>query len=383
MTVRAALALGLDSADGLGRQVRGTARKLTLQPLAPYSAAAIRIGLGGLYLIHLLRESVRADRLWGPGSPFTADLFDQTLQARGSDGAFSWWYSLLVTDSALVFWAWYGLAIVASALLMLGWRTRATAVVFWFLVVAFYLRGSMANSGWALLSLLFANYLLFVASGRFWSLDARRRARKAKAGVDAAQSKSKFVFWGPETEELRRRMVTILHNGGMAMIALQVMVIYGSAAMYKIQGESWRNGTALYYTMMYDDFSTFPELSAWVASHGTFAALMAYITVFSQMLFPALVFNRRLKYCILVIMLTTHIGIGLLMALPMFSAITIVGDLVFLPTTFWLAATRLVRTARAPGVKGEKGEKGEKREEAPPVASPREAADTAEVGSSA
>ncbi|MET9512818.1 HTTM domain-containing protein [Streptomyces flavidovirens] len=343
MTVRAALALGLDSAGGLGRQVAATARKLTLQPLAPYSAAAIRIGLGGLYLIHLLRESVRADRLWGPGSPFTADLFDQTLKARGWDGAFSWWYSLLVTDSALVFWAWYALAVVLSALLMLGWRTRVVAVLFWFLVVAFYVRGSMANSGWALLSLLFANYLVFVASGRRWSLDARRRARKAEGKA----ARSKFVFWGEETEELRRRLVTILHNGGMAMIALQVMVIYGSAAMYKIQGESWRDGTALYYTMMYDDFSTFPELSAWVASHGTFAALMAYVTVFSQMLFPALVFNRRLKYCILVVMLATHIGIGLLMALPMFSAITIVGDLVFLPTTFWLAASRLVRTARA------------------------------------
>ncbi|GAA2963653.1 HTTM domain-containing protein [Streptomyces enissocaesilis] len=370
MTVRAALALGLDSAGGLGRHVADTARKLTLQPLAPYSAAAIRIGLGGLYLIHLLRESVRADRLWGPGSPFTPDLFEQTLKARGLDGAFSWWYSLLATDSALVFWAWYGLAIAASALLMLGWRTRATAVVFWFLVVAFHLRGSMANSGWALLSLLFANYLLLVASGRYWSLDARRRARRAEA-AGAASPKPQPVFWGAETEELRRRLVTVLHNGGMAMIALQVMVIYGSAAMYKIQGESWRNGTALYYSMMYDDFSTWPELSAWVAGHGAFAALMAYVTVFSQMLFPALVFNRRLKYCILVLMLGTHIGIGVLMALPMFSAITIVGDLVFLPTTFWLAAARLVRTARAAP------------EETPdaPVPLPREAAG-AEAGSS-
>ncbi|GGX15411.1 HTTM domain-containing protein [Streptomyces chryseus] len=371
MTVRAALALGRDAAGGPLRQVAATARKLTLQPLAPYSAAAIRIGLGGLYLIHLLRESVRADRLWGPGSPFTADLFAQTLEARGWDGPFSWWYSLLVTDSALVFWAWYGLAVVLSALLMLGWRTRAVSVLFWFLVVAFYIRGSMANSGWALLSLLFANYLVFVASGRHWSLDARRRARRAQR--EKAAAGSRFVFWGEETEELRRRLVTVLHNGGMAMIALQVMVIYGSAAMYKIQGESWRNGTALYYSMMYDDFSTFPELSAWIASHGTFAALMAYVTVFSQMLFPALVFNRRLKYCILVVMLTTHIGIGLLMALPMFSAITIVGDLVFLPTTFWLAASRLVRTVRAAP---------EEEKPRAPVPPAREAAD-AGVGSSA
>ncbi|MCX5202946.1 HTTM domain-containing protein [Streptomyces sp. NBC_00237] len=339
MTTRQALALGRETAVDAGTRTRNFLRDLTLRPLAPYSAAAIRIGLAGLYVVHLLRELPHASRLWGPDSPFTPELFEQTMRARGWDGAFSWWYGLLSTDSPVVFYGWYAVALTVSVLYALGWRTRAMAPAFVFVVVAFYIRGSMANSGWALLSLLFANYLVFCASGRYWSLDARRRAKRGGVGS---------VPWGAEWEELRRRAVTVLHNAGMGVIALQVMVIYTSAAMYKIRGASWRDGSALYYSMMSDDFSTFPELSAWIASHGTFTAVVAYVTVFSQVLFAALVFNRRLKYVILVVMLSTHVGIGILMALPMFSAITIVGDLVFLPTSFWLAARRIVRVWRSP-----------------------------------
>ncbi|MFI0977151.1 HTTM domain-containing protein [Streptomyces sp. NPDC021093] len=340
MTARQALGLGRERAGVLGARVIGALRDLTLRPLAPYSAAAMRIGLAGLYVLHLLRELPHANRLWGPGSPLTPELFAETMRARGWDGAFGWWYGLLATDSSVVFYAWYALALLVSALYAVGWRTRAMAPLFVFVVVAFYIRGSMANSGWALLSLLFANYLVFCASGRHWSLDARRRARRGGT--------TRPVPWGEETEELRRRAVTVLHNAGMGVIALQVMVIYTSAAMYKIRGTSWRDGSALYYSMMSDDFSTFPEMSAWIASHGTFTAVMAYVTVFSQVLFAALVFNRRLKYVILVVMLSTHVGIGVFMALPMFSAITIVGDLVFLPTSFWLAAAGFVRVWREP-----------------------------------
>ncbi|GHH50736.1 hypothetical protein GCM10018773_48170 [Streptomyces candidus] len=331
------------SVRGAGETLRG----LTLRPLAPYSAAALRIGLAGLFTVHLLRELPHAGRLWGPDSPFTAALFAETMRTRGWDGAFGWWYGLLATDSVAVFYGWYTIALAVGVLYALGWHTRLMAVLFVFVVVAFYFRGCMANSGWALLSLLFANYLVFCASGRHWSLDARRRARRAGSGGRPP--------WGDETEELRRRAVTFLHNAGLGVIALQVMVVYTSAAMYKIRGVSWREGTAIHYAMLSDDFSTFPELSAWIVSHGTFAAFLAYATVFSQLFFAALVFNRRLKYAVLVVMLATHVGIGVLMALPLFSAITVVGDLVFLPTTFWLAAARFVRVWRAAPGEGAAG----------------------------
>ncbi|MCT2592411.1 HTTM domain-containing protein [Streptomyces sp. N2-109] len=344
MTMRAVLRLGGGAVDRLDTQLRRHLRQVTLQPFALYSAAVVRIGLAGLFLLFLLRELPHADRLWGPGSPFTPALLQETVQANGWDGFLGWWFTFLATDEPLVFWTLYVTAIVVSALYLLGWHTRALAFVFCFFVVAFYMRGFLANSGWAMLSMLFANYLVFCASGRRWSLDARRRARREREASGGRMSPAGIS----ETEELRRRLVTVLHNAGMAVIAFQVMVVYGSAAMYKIQGETWREGTALYYALLSDDFSTWPELSSWFAGHGTLMAVLAYVTVFSQVLFPALVFNRRLKYCVVVVMMGTHLGIGVLMALPMFSAVSIVGDLVLLPDTFWLRAAALVRLLRAP-----------------------------------
>ncbi|MEU6678886.1 HTTM domain-containing protein [Streptomyces sp. NPDC046925] len=323
--------------------MRGRLHAATLTPLGLYGAAVLRIGVSGLFLLGLLREAGHADRLWGPGSPYTPELFRTSVEAGGADGRLSWWYTWPGTQSPDYFWAAYVLAVVVSALYLLGWHTRLMAVLFAFVVAGFYMRSAVAASGFELLSLLFANYLVLCASGRRWSLDARRAARATPAPMISYEEPVSPY------EELRRRVVTVLHNAGMVLVAFQVMVVYGTAALYKIRGTSWRDGSALHYALRLDDFTTFPELSGWLAQQGSVLALLAYVTVASQLLFPVLVFVPRLKYAVLVIMLGTHLGIGLLMALPMFSAITVVGDLVFLPTSFWLAAARVGRSLRSRG----------------------------------
>ncbi|NGN65982.1 HTTM domain-containing protein [Streptomyces sp. A7024] len=344
MTLKQAVHAGGDHmASGAG-EARALARRLTLQPLALYSAAAMRIGLAGLFFFNLLREWSHADHLWGPGAALAPGMFEEYLRARGlDDHPLSWWYGLLGTESPAFFWTVYVLAVLVALLYLLGWHTRVVAVLFAFLGVAFYVRGGYDNGGWEFVSLNLTVYLVFCASGRRWSLDARRRARRGPAETGRLPAP-----WSAPTEELRRRTVTVLHNAGMGIIAFQVMVIYGTAAMYKIRGETWQQGTALTYAMQLDAFSSWPEISGWLVEQSNYMAVLAYVTVFAQLLFPALVFNRRLKYVILALMLGIHAGIGIFMALPMFSAITIVCDLVFLPDTFWLRAAALLRMLRAP-----------------------------------
>lgn len=334
MTLRQASGAGLAVAEEGGRGVRERLHAAIRTPFGLYGAAVLRIGVSGLFLLNLLREAGHADRLWGPGSPYTPELFHASVEARGADGRLAWWYTWLGTPSPDYFWAAYVLAVAVSALYLLGWHTRLMAVLFAFVVAGFHMRSTVASSGFELLSLLFANYLVLCASGRRWSLDARRAARATPAPVTPY-------------EELRRRVVTVLHNAGMALIAFQVMVVYGTAALYKLRGETWRDGSALHYALRLDDFATFPEISGWLAGQGNVPALLAYVTVASQLLFPVLVFVPRLKYALLLVMLGTHAGIGLLLALPMFSAITIVGDAVFLPTSFWLRVARAVRLLRS------------------------------------
>jgi hypothetical protein len=66
--------------------------------------------------------------------------------------------------------------------------------------------------------------------------------------------------------------------------------------------------------------------------------IISYGTVIVQVAFPFTVFNRRLKNCLLVLMIIEHVSIAIVLGLPFFSLAMITSDAVFLPTNFlrWL-----------------------------------------------
>jgi hypothetical protein len=111
---------------------------------------------------------------------------------------------------------------------------------------------------------------------------------------------------------------------------------------------SWQSGTALHYVVNLDLFRPWPVLSALVDSHPLFIAAAGYLTVLIQVAFPFALFSR-LKYVILAMLLCMHVGIAVLMGLPLFSGAMIVADAAFLPDRFYRSAARLARRALAPG----------------------------------
>jgi len=152
--------------------------------------------------------------------------------------------------------------------------------------------------------------------------------------------------------EVRRRVVTLMHNAAILVIGFQMCVIYGAAALWKAQGPVWENGTALYYILHIDWFRAWPALSDSAADHPTIIAVIAYVTVFAQIGFPFAVFSKRLKYALLVLLLGMHLSIAVLLGIPVFSAVMIIGDSVFLPDTFWLALGTLAHTVGWPVARG-------------------------------
>ncbi|WP_051742249.1 HTTM domain-containing protein [Streptomyces xylophagus] len=311
--------------------------RVTERPISLYAAAVLRIGYGFLYLVFLLREFPHRDEIWGPGSPWTPELARQLFDQTG-------WLSILtLSDSRPYFESCYALALVTSTLFMLGWRTRAVSVLFAVVVASFHARAIFMTDGGDNLILLMAVYLVLTACGRRWSLDARRTRRQASAGKGPA---------GPEgsgTGELRhqlaasrRTLTAVLHNCGMFVIAAQVCFLYGSAGLYKVQGGSWGNGTALHYVLNLDLFRPWPELSRMADEHSVLIAIACYLTVLLQVAFPFVLFGR-LKYPVLTMLLGMHLGIAVLMGLPLFSGAMILADAVFLPDRFYRALGRLRR----------------------------------------
>ncbi|MFI1165983.1 HTTM domain-containing protein [Streptomyces sp. NPDC020801] len=299
------------------------------QPISLYAAAVLRIGYGFLYFAFLLREFPHRDEIWGPGSPWTPALARQLFDQTG-------WASILtLSDSRAYFEVCYTAALVTSALFMLGWRTRAVSVLFTVVVASFHARAIFMTDGGDNLILLMALYLVFTACGRRWSLDARRT--RLRASTD----KTARLPLDQTSGELRRHLrdarltvITVLHNCGMLVIAAQVCFLYGSAGLYKVQGTSWGNGTALHYALNLDLFQPWPELSLMADEHDVLIAIACYLTVLLQVAFPFVLFGR-LKYPVLTMLLGMHLGIALFLGLPLFSGAMIVADAVFLPDRFY------------------------------------------------
>jgi hypothetical protein len=299
----------------------------------------LRIGCGFAYLAFLLREFPDREALWGPSAPWSPEMERQFADGRPWYGWVRDWYTAVATTSEARFEVEYALAIVICALMVVGLYTRVTACAFAFVVTAFSARDIYLTDGSDNVLILMSLFLVFTACGRRWSLDRRLSpARRSSRGFAAPAPLAL-----QELAEVRRRAVTLLHNAAVVVIGCQMCVIYGAAALWKVQGTTWRDGTAMFYVLHTDWFRVWPGLSDFIASHGLSMAVLAYATVFAQIGIPFLALSRRPKYVALALLPGMHLGIGVLLGLPVFSLVMIVGDAVFLPDTFWQSAARFAR----------------------------------------
>lgn len=314
---------------------------VTERMLSLYAAAALRIGYGLIFLAYLVREFPHRDEIWGPGSPLTPAMSREVFGRTG-------WFSFLAfSDSPVYFEACYGFALVVCVLFTLGWRTRMASIVFAVVVTSFYARSILMTDGGDNLITLMSVYLVCTACGRRWSLDSRR-ARLRGSTQRRGRLSTRF-----DASELARQLgvarqvlVTVLHNCGMVVVGAQICILYAAAGLYKVQGGDWDNGTALHYVLNLSLFQPWPALSAVADSHPVMITVAGYLTVLVQVAFPFALFGR-LKYVVLVMLLSMHLGIAVLMGLPLFSGSMVIADAVFLSDRFYMSlgrrARRLVR----------------------------------------
>ncbi|MGP9017353.1 HTTM domain-containing protein [Streptomyces sp. BR1] len=324
-----------------------------------YQSAAVRIGTGGVWLLLLVHEFPRRERMWGPDAPWSWRLAEHSLDQSHAFSVLRW------SGGQVWFEVFYLLSAAVAAALLVGWRTRTTSLLFVISVLSLDHRNeNVLNAGDTIFRIT-AIYLAFTRCGEVWSLDARRRERRQdRTGVIlwslwglvlawatlAAQLTGGWalLLWGcwvgqavwrglRARSDVRRTLELVghlLHNGAVLMLMIQVCLLYASAGWYKIQGASWQDGTAVYWSAGLDWLEPYPALSHALTSHPLIVLALTYGTVLVQVAFPFSVLDRRAKNVLLALLFAEHIGIGLLLGLPYFSLSMIVADLVFLPTGF-------------------------------------------------
>jgi hypothetical protein len=125
----------------------------------------------------------------------------------------------------------FGLAVFAGGFLLIGLWTRPASWLVWVCLMSFQGRNLLVHNGADVLLRLLAFYLAVSPSGAALSVDCR----------------NKFAAWSSSIPAWPLRL-----------LQLQACAIYGQTVLMKLNGDEWRDGTALHYVLNLTDYQRLP-----------------------------------------------------------------------------------------------------------------------------
>jgi hypothetical protein len=120
------------------------------------------------------------------------------------------------------------------------------------------------------------------------------------------------------------------HNLAIVAVMLQLCIVYFLSGLAKIGDIGWISGTAIISVSQIRHFSLYSSLGPDSILNPIYIFLN-YLVLFYQLLFPILVWLKKIKKVLLSIGILMHIYIGFVMGLPEFSAIMIIAYVYFWP----------------------------------------------------
>lgn len=299
---------------------------------ASYGTSVARVIYGLVVVLFVIANFGNRSYLWGPASQWVNPIQHFTV----------WAWPFTIFDNGAPEWLFTTLFVllgVLGFLFLIGWRTRIVGILMLWLYVSLVTTNPVATDQTdnALRIILF--YFLFTDMSQHWSMDARRRAKLRASGRPARFPP--IPQWIP----------TILHNGGIVAVAIQIFIIYAVAGLSKVQGSQWRDGTAVYYPMQLDSLSPWPALNDLLVANSVMVNVITYFAVFIQLFFPFLLLARWTRVLALLGIVGMHAGIGVLMGLPLFSMAMMAADGIFIRDRTYASVERYIRNAAIPGVR--------------------------------
>lgn len=270
-------------------------------------ASIFRIAAGFIVLYQYLLNYHHRHFLFGPNAVHDYGGFVELILASGS-------FSLYALSSSPIFFeAIYHAGIAVTVLWVFGWHTRTMTVLTYLFLWSMHERNPFLWDGGDNIFRIIIIFAMFANLGAYFSLDAERKATQGGQGTG---------YW--------QLVEAMFHNGAILAFALQLGIMYGCAGLYKVQGEVWQNGTALYYVMRTADY-TWPGYSELIYQNLWLVHGLTYATVAFQVSFPFMLFmNKYTRRLALFSSLCFHTGIALFMGLVTFSAYMLVVELSFI-----------------------------------------------------
>ena len=187
---------------------------------------------------------------------------------------------------------------------LIGFIPRISAIMVYFFTANLYYSAASIQTGGTNLMMLLLLYMIF---------------------VDENPSKTR----NPKRETLN---ITISNFAFLACM-VQVCIVYFVSAVYKLQGSHWLDGSAIYYVLNVDTYTT-PFLKEHIASRDWITIPLTYFTLGFQLIFPFFVWIKKLKPVTLTLGIILHVCIGWMLGLMDFSVIMIIAYVLFFSHEF-------------------------------------------------
>jgi len=288
---------------------------------ALHGAAAARI-LSGCSVLGLLISNIRTrDVAFGAGSVWAKPLQD------GAGDAPQYWPTEIVASMGSTTFLFYYLAVMAVAVLWtLGWQTRLVGVLTLIGEVSIIERAPLVGDQGDNILRIGLVLLLLMQTDEYWSLAARRRARR-----------------GARDPVLPLWLTNGLHNIAVATLGFQLVVVYFSAGMAKARGDLWQHGTALYYPLQLQEFRPFPFLNDLFTHVGVVVGVATYFVLLVELGFAFALLHPVARRVAIAAVIVLHVSIAVLMALPWFSLSMLAFVAIFVSTSTYAALDRWLR----------------------------------------
>lgn len=195
---------------------------------------------------------------------------------------------------------------ISAVTLTIGFQTRVSALVVAICIISLHQRCPVNINGGDAFMRLAAVWLVFSSAGRQYSVDNWLEKKFAKVAASAPQLCSAWA---------------------QRALQVQLTVIYAHTVYNKLNGELWRKGTAVFYSIRMDDMVKLPM--PFLYDNLFLTQLMTYGTLAVEFALCTLVWYRPWRYYVLLAGVGLHFGIDMSINLPMFEWLMITAFVLF------------------------------------------------------
>ncbi|WP_396191511.1 hypothetical protein [Flavobacterium sp.] len=119
------------------------------------------------------------------------------------------------------------------------------------------------------------------------------------------------------------KLSNLISNLAGYSICIHLCFAYFIAAIHKIHSDVWFNGVATYYTLSLERFQG-TSYNLMLSKNAIFVTLSTYFTILIELLHPILVWFKKTKLIVIILVILLHLSISVLMMLYDFQIVFIV-----------------------------------------------------------